>query len=81
PLLQRNRNESVVSTGADNSVRPQHSNFRNSCFGVEASLKYFLLSAFSSGVLLFWFSVIYLQTGLSVDVILHMCCEVTAGNR
>ena len=39
---------------------------RNSCFNVEASLKYFLLSAFSSGVILFWFSAIYLQTGLSV---------------
>ncbi len=39
---------------------------RNSSFSVEASLKYFLLSAFSSGVLLFWFSHIYLQTGLSV---------------
>lgn len=39
---------------------------RNSCFSIEASLKYFLLSAFSSGVILFWFSAIYLQTGLSV---------------
>lgn len=39
---------------------------RNSSFSVEASLKYFLLSAFSSGVILFWFSAIYLQTGLSV---------------
>lgn len=35
-------------------------------FSVEATLKYFLLSAFSSGVILFWFSNIYLQTGLSV---------------
>lgn len=34
-------------------------------FSVEASLKYFLLSAFSSGVLLFWFSILYLQTGNS----------------
>jgi NADH:ubiquinone oxidoreductase subunit 2 (subunit N) len=32
---------------------------------VEASLKYFLLSAFSSGVLLYWFSYMYLQTGIS----------------
>ena len=39
---------------------------RNSSFSVEASLKYFLLSALSSGVILFWFSAIYLQTGLSV---------------
>jgi len=37
-----------------------------SSFSVEATLKYFLLSAFSSGVILFWFSNIYLQTGLSV---------------
>jgi NADH:ubiquinone oxidoreductase subunit 2 (subunit N) len=33
--------------------------------GVEASIKYLLLSAFSSGVLLFWFSVLYLRTGMS----------------
>jgi hypothetical protein len=33
--------------------------------GVEASIKYLLLSAFSSGVLLFWFSALYLQTGLT----------------
>lgn len=34
-------------------------------FSVEGALKYFLLSAFSSGVMLFWFSAIYLQTGQS----------------
>ena len=33
--------------------------------GVEASIKYLLLSAFSSGVLLFWFSVLYLRTGMT----------------
>lgn len=33
--------------------------------GVEASIKYLLLSAFSSGVLLFWFSNLYLQTGMT----------------
>jgi NADH:ubiquinone oxidoreductase subunit 2 (subunit N) len=33
--------------------------------GVEASIKYLLLSAFSSGVLLFWFSVLYLRTGIT----------------
>lgn len=38
----------------------------SSSFSLEAALKYFLLSAFSSGVLLFWFSTIYLHTGLSV---------------
>lgn len=37
----------------------------NHSFTVEASLKYFLLSAFSSGVILFWFSILYLQTGSS----------------
>ncbi len=35
-------------------------------FSVEASLKYLLLSAFSSGVILFWFSALYLRTGMSV---------------
>lgn len=38
----------------------------NYVFSVEASIKYFILSAFSSGVLLFWFSIIYLQTGVSI---------------
>jgi NADH:ubiquinone oxidoreductase subunit 2 (subunit N) len=38
----------------------------NYVFSVEASIKYFLLSAFSSGVLLFWFSAIYAQTGVSI---------------
>lgn len=37
----------------------------SSSFSLEAALKYFLLSAFSSGVLLFWFSAIYLQAGSS----------------
>jgi NADH:ubiquinone oxidoreductase subunit 2 (subunit N) len=39
---------------------------RGYVFSVEASLKYFLLSAFSSGVLLYWFSLMYLQTGVSI---------------
>jgi NADH:ubiquinone oxidoreductase subunit 2 (subunit N) len=38
----------------------------NYVYSVEASLKYFVLSAFSSGVLLFMFSAIYLQTGISI---------------
>ena len=38
----------------------------SSSFSVEAALKFMLLSAFSSGVILFWFSTVYLQTGLSV---------------
>jgi NADH:ubiquinone oxidoreductase subunit 2 (subunit N) len=33
--------------------------------GVEASIKYLLLSAFSSGVLLFFFSALYLRTGIT----------------
>jgi NADH:ubiquinone oxidoreductase subunit 2 (subunit N) len=45
-----------------------HNNLKDSTrsFGVEAALKYFLLSAFSSGVILFWFSYIYTYTGMSV---------------
>ena len=38
---------------------------QSSVFGVESALKYLLLSAFSSGMLLFGFSVYYLRTGLS----------------
>lgn len=33
--------------------------------GVEASIKYLLLSAFASGFLLFWFSALYLRTGIT----------------
>lgn len=35
----------------------------SSSFNVEASIKFFVLSAFTSGVLLYWFSYIYLTTG------------------
>lgn len=35
----------------------------SSSFNVEASIKFFVLSAFTSGVLLYWFSYIYLITG------------------
>lgn len=35
----------------------------SSSFNVEASMKFFVLSAFTSGVLLYWFSHIYLVTG------------------
>jgi len=41
------------------------SEVKSKSFSVEGALKYFLLSAFSSGVMLFWFSAIYLQTGQS----------------
>jgi NADH:ubiquinone oxidoreductase subunit 2 (subunit N) len=44
-------------------VRKKTAGSDNHGFSVEASLKYFLLSAFSSGVILFWFGVLYLQTG------------------
>lgn len=37
----------------------------SSSFSVEVTLKYFLLSAFSSGVILFWLSMIYLETGMT----------------
>jgi NADH:ubiquinone oxidoreductase subunit 2 (subunit N) len=39
---------------------------QNHSFSVQAALRYLLLSAFSSGVILFWFSALYLQSGLSV---------------
>lgn len=45
--------------------RERGSNIQSSSFSVEGALKFFLLSAFSSGVMLFWFSAIYLQTGQS----------------
>ena len=35
----------------------------SSSFNVEASIKFFVLSAFTTGVLLYWFSYIYLTTG------------------
>jgi NADH:ubiquinone oxidoreductase subunit 2 (subunit N) len=43
----------------------QKSQARRPLAGVEASIKYLLLSAFSSGVLLFWFSALYLRTGIT----------------
>lgn len=52
---KKNNSKTGLMTGKDSSS-----------FSVEVTLKYFLLSAFSSGVILFWFSNIYLQTGLSV---------------
>lgn len=45
-------------------------------FGVEATIKYFLLSAFSSGVLLFMFSLMYLQTGQSSIRLLTNCINI-----
>lgn len=48
-----------------NTLNSYSTGSSNHSFSVEASLKYFLLSAFSSGVILFWFSILYLQTGTS----------------
>ncbi len=54
--------------GFNSGIRdfPKGGSRYNNIFSVEAAIKYFLLSAFSSGVLLFWFSAIYLQTGMSL---------------
>jgi NADH:ubiquinone oxidoreductase subunit 2 (subunit N) len=49
--------DSVLNSGYSAGSRP--------LAGVEASIKYLLLSAFSSGVLLFWFSALYLRTGIT----------------
>lgn len=59
------------SSKINTNVMPVYSNnmtYNNgsAVFSVEASLKYLLLSAFSSGVILFWFSALYLRTGMSV---------------
>lgn len=43
-------------------------------FSIEASINYLLLSAFSSGVLLFWTSQIYLQTGMTSLTFLLPAC-------
>lgn len=54
--------------GAGSSMSSTNMTYNNgsAVFSVEASLKYLLLSAFSSGVILFWFSALYLRTGMSV---------------
>lgn len=63
----------LTSTNKQNSVSMVGSQSNDSTglirpigFNVEASLKYLVLSAFSSGVILFWFSMLYLKTGTSV---------------
>lgn len=53
------------SVGTNNNVSMTYRG-GSAVFSVEASLKYLLLSAFSSGVILFWFSALYLRTGMSV---------------
>ena len=48
-----------------NSVLANYKIGRRPLAGVEASIKYLLLSAFASGFLLFWFSALYLRTGIT----------------
>lgn len=55
PIQNNNNLTSTYTTRTDSNS-----------FSVEVTLKYFVLSAFSSGVILFWFSQIYINTGLSV---------------
>ena len=43
----------------------------SSSFNVEAAIKFFVLSAFTSGVLLYWFSLIYLTTGCTTFSIIN----------
>jgi len=54
-----------TDTGDLVATHTQKSQARRPLAGVEASIKYLLLSAFSSGVLLFWFSALYLRTGIT----------------
>lgn len=61
-LTSRSSNK-YKSVGTSNNVIYRGG---SAMFSVEASLKYLLLSAFSSGVILFWFSALYLRTGMSV---------------
>ena len=56
---------SIISSSSVHSGKTSVTG-HNYVFSVEASIKYFLLSAFSSGVLLFWFSAIYAETGVSI---------------
>jgi NADH:ubiquinone oxidoreductase subunit 2 (subunit N) len=65
PAKSVNVHKSVRATnfGYSNTITYNGS---SAMFSVEASIKYLLLSAFSSGVILFWFSALYLRTGMSV---------------
>lgn len=69
-LQSLNRDSQGIGIGTSKSVSHLGnglSEYRGSrsLAGVEASIKYLLLSAFSSGVLLFWFSALYLRTGIT----------------
>ena len=54
---------------------------RNSAFSTEAGLKYFVLGAFSSGVLLFGCSLIYGFTGITHFSELTKIFSCTSGNQ
>ena len=51
----------------------------SSSFNVEASIKFFVLSAFTSGVLLYWFSHIYLVTGCTTFSLINNFSYVNDG--
>ena len=51
----------------------------SSSFNVEASIKFFVLSAFTSGVLLYWFSHIYLVTGCTTFSLINNFSYVNGG--
>jgi NADH:ubiquinone oxidoreductase subunit 2 (subunit N) len=66
PKLHTNHTGNVEgSDKASTSGLRYDLNSGSALFSVEASLKFLILSAFSSGVILFWFSAIYLRTGMS----------------
>jgi NADH:ubiquinone oxidoreductase subunit 2 (subunit N) len=52
----------------------------SSSFNVEASIKYFVLSAFTSGALLYWFSHLYLMTGCTTFSIISYLIDNSANN-
>lgn len=52
----------------------------SSSFNVEASIKFFVLSAFTSGVLLYWFSYIYLTTGCTTFSLINNFESVNANS-
>jgi len=52
----------------------------SSSFNVEASIKFFVLSAFTSGVLLYWFSHIYLITGCTTFSLINNFFNVNTTN-
>lgn len=78
-----NTSSALTATNSANSVpasnKASHTvgSIRPIGFNVEAALKYLVLSAFSSGVILFWFSMLYIKTGTSVLFFKHISPEFT----